>query len=148
MAVFKSENADLEASLVVFAEKKTLFLGEMFTFQVIGWSHYITCPTLAYHEIISGIAIPNLDMLSFDLLDKNPPQKISFETPTHTVSIEIKLTMYENDPVDTKKATLWHIFPNNACTAITINETSYETIHAYPEFNRNVYSHTTFIKKN
>ncbi|MEK7460483.1 MAG: hypothetical protein AAB628_02960 [Patescibacteria group bacterium] len=147
LAVFKEENAGLEASLVVYAEEKRLFLGEMFTFNVIGWSHYISCPALSYHEIISGITIPNLDMLSFDLLEKNPPQKISFETPTHTAIIDVWLTTFHDDPMNTENANLCHVFPNNACTAITVNETSYETIHSYPEFNKNLYTRTTFTPK-
>ncbi len=148
LALFKETKTDLEKMIVIYASEKRLFLGEMFTFNVIGWSHFVSCPSLLYNEIVSGIEIPNLDMYSFDLIGDKKIEDVSFDIPTHKVKIEMWVTDLKDNPPNASEEILCHVFPNTAYTALIIKENSYETIHSYPEFNRNLYTRTTFTKKN
>jgi len=145
-SVFAEEDPVLEKKIAVFVEREQKFLGVPVSFKIIGWSHFISSQALEYNEVFSSIDVVSGSTFVFDMKREVREETARFETEKYFVSTELWVGDYLED-VNSDAYDLFHVFPNSAYTGISIKEHSYETVHAYPEFGKNVYTRTNFARK-
>lgn len=128
--------------LTVYDSVTTEFLGARFEFNIIGSSHYIQCPDLAYHEVFSCKTVDNTDVESLDLTGSFT-REFTFENDHLAAE-----TVIQTNPLDAfdprQEYTLCYKFAEDAYTTIDLTDTGYETYHTYPEYDLALYSQTRF----
>lgn len=131
----------------VFESETLQFCGVDFTFNIIGYSHYIEAPGIDYYELCS---------CRHPAEDGDPEAQFTFPLDTGT-SLNLGAALGEVD-VETKVETgplamfpedddfdLVHEFSDDAYTTIKLlpDENAYETYHTYPEIDLTVYTRNT-----
>jgi len=145
-SVFAEDNASIEKKIKVFKSENKLFLGEPFSFKIIGWSHFITAPSIGYNELFASMDVTSGSTFTFDMNIDIRKEVASFEIKDYLINTEIWVESYKKE-INKKEYDLFYEFPNKAYTGIRILKSSYETIHAYPEFDKNIYTRTIFRSK-
>ncbi len=131
----------------IFQSATARISGHEFTFRIIGLSHFISCRSLQFDEVLTCIPIGDESKRCIINIQSNAGIK-TFTTNTKTHIIETRIWTKKHDTKRRKEFTnISHVFDGDAYTGITIKKNSYETIHTYPEFDKDVFTRTTIITR-
>jgi hypothetical protein len=134
------------SDIKVFDTLDTTFVGEPFTFDVIGSSHYIHSGTCGFYELCSCNSMED-DEFHVCTVDFN--EKTSRELAYSTDSgLECRTTIDVRPLRETpgeESSDLYHEFAEGAYTAILIGEDRYDTFHTYPEHDIVVQTRTRIL---
>lgn len=130
----------------VFDTLDTTFVGESFTFDVIGSSHYIHSGTCGFYELCSCNPMEDDDFHVCTLdLDEETSRELAFCTDS---GLECRTTVDVRPLCETagkESADLYYEFSEEAYTAIQIGDDWYDTYHTYPEHELVVQTRTRIL---
>lgn len=127
-------------------ERESFDIGDVtFKFRIIGASHYISAPTIDYHEITScrPVDVRARVKETFPLEETEQEETFTYEADGVTAQITADVSPLSAFPVE-KSHDLAYRFDPMAYTTIDLVENGYETYHTYPEIDIAVYTRTTF----
>jgi len=129
-------------ALSVYATGQLSVDGVTFDCKVIGSSHYISAPTLDFHEIAScrTVSMPRTQTVS--LVD-GCSGRYHYAVGDVDCELTIETRPLAAFPAD-REFDLSYSFDERAVTAIDARPDGYETYHTYTEFDRTVYTRTRF----
>jgi hypothetical protein len=130
----------------MFDVKETVkqeFFDVMFTFRVIGDSHYIEAPEIGVYELFSCKPIPDETAVTVELTTGRT-KHVTHDVDGVNISTDIVgkplAAFSEGDEYDVK-----YKFGTDAFTTIKcVSENTYNTYHTYPEYNLALYTENTF----
>lgn len=120
-----------------------MFLGEPFTFQIIGYSHYIKSEEMGFHEIAS-CKEPEDDGYERVPLDVGVVEREDFDLGGKLVGETVVEGLHIDEFPSARDFDLRYRFGEDAYTTINIGDTGYETYHTYPEHSLALFSRTEF----
>lgn len=128
----------------VFERWTTDICGIPFHFHIIGASHYISAPSIDYHEITSCRPVDVQSRVE----ETFPIEETDRETFTYghgdvRARVTAEVSPLSEFPV-VESHDLSHRFEPMAYTTIDLVDCGYETYHTYPEADVAVYTRTAF----
>jgi hypothetical protein len=130
----------------VFDTLNTTFVGEPFTFDVIGSSHYIHSKTCEFYELCSCNRMEDDEFRVCTLnLDEETSRELAFYTDS---GLECRTAVDVRSLRETpgeESVDLYYEFSAGAYTAIQIGDDWYDTYHTYPEHEVVVETRTRII---
>lgn len=139
---FPPERSDIR----VFDTLDTTFVGEPFTFDVIGSSHYIHSETCGFYELCSCNPMEDDEFHVCILdLDEETSRELAFRTDS---GLECRTTVDVHSLRETsseESVDLYYEFSEGAYTAIQIGDDWYDTYHTYPEYEMVVQTRTCIL---
>lgn len=137
---FGSTSPDCDR-LTVFAETTVDLCGTTAEVAVIGSSHYVYAPELAFREMISCKSLSH-DAVAELPLPGGEDRRLRYAGESVTAETAVSIRDIDTYPAD-RDFELAYEFAPDAYTAIAVDGDSYETYHTYPEHGCLVYSETT-----
>jgi hypothetical protein len=136
---FGSDSPDC-ARLTLFAETTVELCGVPAEVAVIGSSHYVYAPDLAFREVISCKSLPH-DAVAELTLPDGDGRRLRYAGESVTAETAVSIRDIDTYPAD-RAFDLAYEFEPEAYTAIAVDGDGYETYHTYPEHDCLVYSET------
>lgn len=126
----------------MYARTETRLLGEPVRVRVIGASHDVVAPTLAYRETLACRGLPDGGRRhTVDLAGGAVDDSFTYRGPA--VCATLRVTTCPLSAFDPTAAyDLHHRFAPDAHTAIRVTDAGYRTHHTYPEFDVDVVTRT------
>ena len=130
----------------VFDTLTTTFVGQPFSFDVIGSSHYIHSETCGFYELCSCNSMEDDEFHVCTLdLDEETTRELAFSTD---FGLECQTTIDVRPLHETsgeQPPDLYYEFAERAYTAIRIDDDHYDTFHTYPEHDVVVQTRTRIL---
>lgn len=139
---FASESPALP-DVRVFERCETTLLGERAAVEVIGTSHRVSAPALAFHEVASCDQLEGGSVSEYPLRP-GVDERITFRS--RVVECETHVWTERGVAHPANPPDVAYVFEPDALTAISVGADGYETCHTYPEHDATVWTETRLTR--